>query len=140
MSVHKHEGIEGVVAASTRLSLVDGDAGRLILAGYNVEEISPRAKFEELAHLLWYGRLPNAQELTELSADLAARRRLPRATSALLREAAENSAPTMDALRMAAGTLSLRRQEPPEEVARTLGRIYRMPNTACTRSSAAKLE
>ena len=120
MSVQKHEGLEGVVAASTRLSLVDGDAGRLIFAGYNVEEIAPRAKFEELAHLLWYGRLPNARELTALSVDLAARRRLPRATSALLREAAENSAPAMDALRMAAGTLSLGRQEPAEEVARTL--------------------
>jgi citrate synthase len=120
MSAQKQEGLEGVVAASTRLSLVEGGAGRLILAGYAVEEIAPRAKFEELAHLLWYGRLPNAQELKELSVDLASRRRLPRATSALLREAAGNSTPAMDALRMAAGTLSLGRRESPEEDARTL--------------------
>jgi len=80
MSAQKKEGLEGVIAASTRLSLVDGSAGRLILAGYPVEEIAPRAKFEELAHLLWYGRLPNVQELKELTADLASRRRLPRAT------------------------------------------------------------
>lgn len=115
-----HAGLEGVIAASTRLSLVDGNAGRLILAGYAVEEIAPRAKFEELIHLLWYGKLPKAQELKDLTSDLASRRRLPGATSALLREAAGKSVPAMDALRMAAGTLSLGRQENPEEDARIL--------------------
>lgn len=120
MSTPKQKGLEGVVAASTRLSLVDGRAGRLILAGYAVEEIAPRAKFEELAHLLWYGRAANAQELKELSADLASRRRLSRATWALLREAAGSSTPAMDALRMAVGTLSLGRPESPEEDARAL--------------------
>lgn len=113
-------GLEGVVAASTRLSLVDGEAGRLLLAGYPVEEIAPWAKFEEMAHLLWCGRLPNPQELNRLSTDLVARRHLPPATVALLREAARHSTPPMDALRMAAGTLSLGHQESPEEEARTL--------------------
>lgn len=113
-------GLEGVVAASTRLSLVDGNAGRLILGGYPVEEIAPRAKFEEMAHLLWYGRLPTEQELQQLTANLASRRRLPSGTSALLREAARHSTPVMDALRMAAGTLSLERTESPEDDALTL--------------------
>jgi len=112
-----HEGLEGVVAASTRLSLVDGAAGRLILAGYPMEEIAPRARFEELVHLLWYGELPNRQQLKELRLRLAARRRLPVATSNLLREAAEKSVPVMDALRMAASTLSIGRDESPEEEA-----------------------
>jgi citrate synthase len=116
----KPQGLEGVVAASTRLSLVDGAAGRLILAGYPVEEIAPRASFEEMAHLFWHGRVPNAFELRELRADLASRRRVPPATSVLLRAAAANSTPVMDALRMAAGTLSLGRQESPEGDARTL--------------------
>src|SRR5215831_9468444 len=120
MTTRELTGLEGVVAASTRLSLVDGNAGRLILAGYPVEEIAPRAKFEEMVHLLWYGRLPTLRELKELTANLASRRRLPRATLTLLREAAENSTPVMDALRMAAGTLSLGRRESPEEDALTL--------------------
>jgi citrate synthase len=110
-----HEGLAGVVAASTRLSLVDGAAGRLILAGYPMEEIAPQASFEEVAHLLWSGRLPNRQELKDLSARLASRRRLPPTTSALLREAAGNAVPVMDALRMAASTLSIGRSESPEE-------------------------
>lgn len=42
-------GLEGVVAASTRLSCVDGEAGRLILAGYAVEDLAPSARFEKVA-------------------------------------------------------------------------------------------
>ena len=111
----KHEGLDGVVAASTRLSMVDGAAGRLILAGYPMEQIAPQARFEEVAHLLWNGKLPNRRELKDLSARLASRRRLPPGALALLREAARNAVPVMDALRMGASTLSFGRSESPEE-------------------------
>ena len=114
------QGLEGVVAAATRLSRVDGLAGRLTIAGYEVEELAPRATVEEVAHLLWYGSLPNAQELDALRADLAARRCPPAATLALLREAAKRASPVMDALRMAASTLSLGRNGSVEDDARTL--------------------
>jgi citrate synthase len=114
------EGLEGIVAASTRLSMVDGAAGRLILAGYQMEQIAPHARFEEVAHLLWKGRLPNRLEYKELCARLASRRRLPLAALALLREAAGKDEPVMDALRMAASTLSLGRRESPEEDALTM--------------------
>ncbi len=115
MDNETHEGLEGIVAASTRLSLVDGAAGRLILAGYPMEQIAPQARFEEVAHLLWNGKLPNRQELKDLSARLASRRCLPLGTMTLLREAAGNAVPVMDALRMAASTLSFGRGESPEE-------------------------
>jgi len=120
MANETHEGLEGVVAASTRLSLVDGAAGRLTLAGYPVEEIAPRASFEEMAYLLWNGRAPNRRELKEMRARLASRRCLPPGTLALLREAARNAVPVMDALRMASSTLSIGRSESPEEDALTV--------------------
>src|SRR5215470_17320889 len=120
MPLEKQSGLEGVVAAATRLSRVDGEAGKLIFAGYAVEEIAPRASFEEMAHLLWHGSLPNARELKDTAVDLASRRYLPPVSLALLREAARNAVPVMDALRMAAGTLSLGCVESPEEQARTL--------------------
>jgi len=101
------EGLEGVVAATTRLSSVDGEAGVLLIAGFPVEELAPRATFEEVAYLLWNGVLPSAAELAALSRRLAARRALPAAALGLLREAAQRRVPVMDALRMAAGTLSL---------------------------------
>jgi citrate synthase len=120
MTAGPQQGLEGVVAAATRLSRVDGLAGRLTIAGYEVEELAPRATVEEVAHLLWYGGLPNARELDALKADLASRRRPPPATLTLLREAAKHASPVMDALRMAASTLSLGRKESVEDDARTL--------------------
>lgn len=117
MTTDVHEGLEGIVASSTRLSLVDGRAGRLILAGYAVEEIAPRATFEEMAYLLWNGRLPGPQEHADLRGNLALRRFLTRAVLNLLREAAKCAVPVMDALRMAASTLSMGRKESAEEEA-----------------------
>lgn len=102
-----HEGLDGVVAAATRLSQVDGDAGRLVLGGYAVEDLAPRAGFEETLHLLWHGRLPAAGELHALRRGLAGRRELPAATLQLLRAAARRRVEPMDALRLGAGTLSL---------------------------------
>jgi citrate synthase len=107
MDTQIREGLEGVVAAATRLSSVDGEAGVLLLAGFPVEEIAPRATFEEMTWLLWHGALPTAAELETFHARLAVLRALPTATLDLLREAARKRVAPMDALRMAAGTLSL---------------------------------
>ncbi|MCQ3980391.1 MAG: citrate synthase/methylcitrate synthase [Anaerolineae bacterium] len=113
-------GLEGVVAAETRLSSVDGQAGELIIAGFPVEELAGQATFEETVYLLWHDRLPDAQELISFRAALAARRDLPPATLDLLRTAAAQRVAAIDALRMAAGTLSLQGADDPEQQALTL--------------------
>jgi citrate synthase len=100
-------GLEGVVAAETRLSDVDGEAGELIIAGFPVEELASRASFEETVYLLWHDALPDSGQLEPFRETLAARRVLPPATLDLLRAAASEGTPAMDALRMAAGALSL---------------------------------
>jgi len=100
-------GLEGVVAAETRLSDVDGEAGELIIAGFPVEELASRASFEEVVYLLWYDALPSPEQLAAFREELAGRRALPRAVLDLLRAAAAGRTLTMDALRMAAGALSL---------------------------------
>jgi citrate synthase len=107
------DGLEGVVAASTRLSHVDGEAGRLTIAGYAVDDLAPQASFEEVAYLLLHGRLPEPPERASFARDLAARRAIPRAAVAVLREAAAEDTPPMDALRMAVPLLSLGRTEDP---------------------------
>jgi citrate synthase len=113
------EGLEGVVAASTRLSQVDGEAGRLIIAGYAVDDLAPAATFEQVAYLLLNGRLPEPDESATFAHALAARRELPHAAIALLREAAAANTKTMDALRMATPVLSLGSREDPVEDAMT---------------------
>ncbi len=100
-------GLEGVVAAETRLSSVDGEAGELIIAGFPVEELASRATFEEVVYLLWHDVLPDPGQLAVFGEKLCARRALPGATLELLRAAAYERVPAMDALRMAAGTVSL---------------------------------
>src|SRR5829696_2400352 len=107
-SVDFAPGLEGLVATRTRLSLVDGEAGRLIIAGFPVEELAGRASFEETLYLLWNDALPDEDQLAGLKGDLAGRRALPQVTMKVLVEAVTERVPTMDALRMAAGTLGSR--------------------------------
>lgn len=113
------DGLEGVVATSTRLSHVDGEAGRLTLAGYAVEDLAPHASFEEVAYLFLRGCLPNPSERVQFARDLAGRRALSAAAMAVLQNAAAAKASPMDALRMAAPLLSLGREENPLDDAMT---------------------
>ena len=100
-------GLEGVIAANTKLSRVDGLAGELIIAGYRVDEIAPNAVFEEMVYLLWHDYLPTRTELAQFQADLTTLRALPDVAYETLRQAAKKQLSVMDALRMAAGLLSL---------------------------------
>jgi len=99
-------GLEDVVAAETRLSGVDGEAGELTIAGFPVEEIAGQATFEEIVYLLWRDVLPDPEQFADFRRGLAGRRGLSRATLDLLRAVAAEEVPVMDALRMAAGTVS----------------------------------
>jgi citrate synthase len=100
-------GLEGVVATRTRLSSVDGAAGRLIIAGFPVEELAGRASFEETLYLLWNDALPDGEQLAALRRDLTAHRTPPMVTMDVLAAAAAERVLPMDALRMASGTLDL---------------------------------
>ncbi len=98
-------GLDGVVAAATRLSHVDGQAGELIIGGYELKELAGRVSFDEAAHLLWRGHLPAREDLAMMQAEMATLRRLPAETLSIVRGAAK--APPIDVLRMACATLSL---------------------------------
>src|SRR5438094_6423087 len=76
-SQKKKGGLEGIVAATKALSKVEGTQGRLIYRGYNIHDLARTTSFEEVAYLLWFGHLPNEQELASLKEKLAAQRTLP---------------------------------------------------------------
>src|SRR5258705_4188954 len=111
-------GWEGVVAPAPRLSQVEGERGGLFTAGSRGHQRAAHATFEETTWLLWHGSLPAAAQLETFRDALAGVRRLPEATLALLRECARRQMPAMDALRVAAGTLSLESDEATGIVAR----------------------
>ncbi|HKW70294.1 MAG TPA: citrate/2-methylcitrate synthase [Candidatus Dormibacteraeota bacterium] len=70
-------GLEGVVAAETAVSEVDGANGRLIYrGGYLIEDLVPVVSYEEVAYLLWNGELPNESQLDALREELAGARAL----------------------------------------------------------------
>src|SRR5947208_11209919 len=93
--VKKNQGLEGIVAATTALSKVEGNLGRLIYRGYNIHDLAKSITFEEVAHLLWIGHLPNRAELSSLKEKLAVQRELTPAVLTILR-ALPASAEPMD--------------------------------------------
>ena len=60
-SVAPAKGLEGVVAAATRLSDVKGDIGQLIYCGYDINELAGKVTFEEVVHLLHRDHLPTRE-------------------------------------------------------------------------------
>jgi citrate synthase len=96
-------GLEGVVAATTAISKVDGTAGRLIYRGYNIHDLARSTSYEEIAHLLWFGHLPDTQELKALEERFAAERTIPEVVMQSLRALPAATDP-MDVLRSAVST------------------------------------
>jgi citrate synthase len=114
-------GLEGVTVAETRLSDIDGESGELVIGGFPVAELAGNATYEESVFLLFEDRLPAADELAAFRTDLAGRRDVGDEVRAVLRRAAEEGKPAMDALRMGAAAANLcSGEENPREDARRI--------------------
>lgn len=100
-------GLEGVAVAKTRLSHIDGEDGELIIGGFPVEELANNTTYEECVFLLQNDRLPTADELAALQETLASNRQISDEVGSLLRRAAREKKPPMDALRMGAAAANL---------------------------------
>jgi citrate synthase len=98
------KGLEGIVAASTRLSDVKGDVGELIYSGYNIDELAGKVSFEEVIYLLHHLHLPNRKELDDIKARLKAERELPKGVVEIIKSLPKNSSP-MNAIRTAISAL-----------------------------------
>jgi len=70
-------GLEGVVAAETKLCDLDGAHGRLAYRGYDIDDLARHATFEEVCHLLWYGELPSKAQIDRFTVALVAARAIP---------------------------------------------------------------
>jgi citrate synthase len=99
-------GLEGVIAAQTAISSVDGENGELIIRGFYIEDFARHETFEDTVYLLWHDALPDAQAFNRFSGELAALRTLEPHTLELLKAAAARRLHAMDALRMACASLS----------------------------------
>src|SRR4029453_18825387 len=70
-------GLEGVVAAETKLCDLDGRNGRLAYCGYDIDELARQATFEEVCYLLWHGELPSKTQLDRFQVELIGARTIP---------------------------------------------------------------
>jgi citrate synthase len=109
-------GLRGVTIASTRISDVDGNAGRLIYRGYLVQDLADRTSFEEVAYLLLYEKLPDPQQLEQFRSRLAAERHIPDEMVSALKSRPPDSLP-MDILQAGVALLAnhdqdIRQQSP----------------------------
>jgi len=91
-------GLEGIVASQTGISMVDGQNGRLVYQGYVIADLAEQMSFEEVAFLLWEGRLPTRAELEALALELAGHRSLTQAATIAL-DALPMDTDPMDILR-----------------------------------------
>jgi len=100
------KGLEGIVATKSSICWIDGTAGVLAYRGIDIHELAEQSDFEETTYLLWYGRLPNRDELAKFHKELAAARTLDSHIYDLLRMVPRDATP-MEVLRTAVSLLSL---------------------------------
>ncbi|MXR50308.1 citrate synthase [Halovenus sp. WSH3] len=127
MSDQLKKGLEGVLVAESSLSYIDGDAGKLVYRGYDIEDLARNASFEEVLYLLWNGELPTEEQLAEFSDGLSEEQAIDQSVIDTLAALAEADERPMAALRTGVSMLSATEPEPdadPEDLdaARRKGR------------------
>ncbi|HEX3598571.1 MAG TPA: citrate/2-methylcitrate synthase [Lacipirellulaceae bacterium] len=95
-------GLEGVIAGETAISTVSGG---LSYRGYSIEDLARYGTFEEVAYLLLYGELPNAEQLDEFRKRLETASNVPAPIIESLRHFPSTALP-MDVLRSATSMLA----------------------------------
>jgi citrate synthase len=93
MSTVASKGLEGVVAAETELSFIDGEKGVLEYVGIDIDSLARHSTFEETVFLLWNKRLPKKSELDAFNKDLREHYPLPAEIMTLLRQMPKNAQP-----------------------------------------------
>jgi citrate synthase len=100
------KGLEGVLVAESSLSFIDGDEGRLIYRGYDIDDLARDASYEEVVYLLWHGHLPNRDELAAFTAEMTEERHVDDDVLEAVRRLAAAGEEPMAALRTIVSTLS----------------------------------
>src|ERR1700690_1224031 len=105
VGVHAPKGLEGVVATTSGICYIDGDAGVLAYRGYDIHDLADHSTFEEVCYLLWFGHLPNAGELKQLKWRMAEERKIDASIIYRLQLAPKHALP-MDVLRTLVSALA----------------------------------
>lgn len=99
-------GLEGIPAAESSISCVDGQQGILEYRGIRIEELAEKSTFLETSYLLIWGKLPTQQELAEFEHEVRYHRRIKYRIRDMMKCFPESGHP-MDALQASAAALGL---------------------------------
>ena len=102
--VQLHRGLREVYIDRSKSSFIDGNIGKLLYRGYNIDDLAVHSNFEETAYLVMYGKLPTQAQLDEFDAKLKAARLIPDEIVDIIK-LTRHSHP-MDVLRTAISALS----------------------------------
>lgn len=97
-------GLDDIVAGQSSICFIDGEKGRLLYHGYDVADLAANSSFEEVAYLLWYGRLPGRVEFDAFLDTFTGSMELPVETVMILRMFPKAATP-MEVLRTAVSSL-----------------------------------
>ena len=98
------KGLKGIKAADSSICEIDGEIGKLIYRGYNIDDLCAHSTYEEVAFLLLYSELPNQTQLDQFHDSLTAHATAPPEVLAALKALPKDVAP-MAALRTAVSVL-----------------------------------
>lgn len=107
----KSVALSGTVAGNTSICTVGRTGNDLHYRGYDILDFAETAEFEEIAHLLIHGTLPNCEELQAYKTKLKALRSLPQAVRQVLEAIPANAHP-MDVMRTGCSMLGTCEPEP----------------------------
>ncbi len=100
----KSVALSGTAAGNTALCTVGRTGNDLAYRGYDILDLATTSEFEEIAHLLVHGKLPNRAELAAYKAKLKSLRGLPAAVKTALEQLPPSSHP-MDVMRTGVSVL-----------------------------------
>lgn len=134
-AIAKPSGLEGVVAAPSAICLIDGEAGRLIYRGYEIDDLVEHCSFEETAYLLWHTDLPDKSQLAQLRKDFSNSMGMPTSVMNVLKALPTTTQP-MDALRTACSALAgedpdLKSNEPDADYRKAIRLTAQFPTIVC---------
>ncbi len=99
------KGLEGVIAAESKISKIDGENGKLYYLGYSINDLVEHCDFEEVVYLLLYWKLPTKTELESFRRKMRAARALKGPIIDMIRNSPKDAKP-MEILQSSVAYLS----------------------------------
>ncbi len=104
--VEVKKGLDEVYVKETLLSYIDGANGKLYYHGYSIEDLAKHSTFEEIAFLMWYGRLPKKVEFEKFVNLLKSYRWISKDLVEYMKTLPKNAHP-MDVLKLGIAAVAL---------------------------------